>query len=243
MDAGRAARAPLARGGNRLFEETPADTFADMARIYRRCFLLLVLGTMGMVVTSRGDNVFAHRGFQVDDAAVRGLPNPEAFHPALQAQIDMVLAVGLPGDVLKAFRAIPIAVVPDGTFQSPMPGRYLGPTNTVQLSANFLRQSRRPVLLHELMHAYHHRLLPDGTRNAQVLAFYDRAKGLNCYLAESHMMTNVGEFFACSATAYLYGRTAQEPFTRAKVRENQPKWDRFLQELFGPAAGKYEAKP
>jgi len=46
----------------------------------------------------------------------------------------------------------------------------------------------------------------------------------------------------CSATAYLYGSTGQEPFTRAKVRENQPRYDRFLRELFGPAAGNYEGK-
>ncbi len=197
---------------------------------------------MAGISRGAGDGTFRYGGFQVDDAAVRALPNAAKFRPVLQAQIEMVLAVGLPAEVLETFRAIPIVVVPEGTFQSPQPGRYIGAKKTVEVSAIFLRYARRPVLLHELLHAYHHQLLPDGMKNAQVLGFFERAKGLNCYLAESHMMDNVSEFFACSATAYLYGVTGQEPFTRAKVGENQPVYERFLRELFGPAAGKYEGK-
>lgn len=197
---------------------------------------------MSGLVRAAGADSFSYGGFRVDDTAVRALPNAAQYRPALQGQIDMVLAVGLSGEVLAAFRATSIALVPEGTFKSPTPGRYLAGKKAVEISATFLRSARRPVLLHELLHAFQHQLLPDGMKNAQVLGFYERAKGLNCYLAESHMMANVGEFFACSATAYLYGSTAQEPFTRAKVRENQPRYERFLRELFGPAAGKYEGK-
>lgn len=79
-------------------------------------------------------------------------------------------------------------------------------------------------------------------KNAQVVGFHERAKGLNCYLAESHMMANVGEFFACSATAYLYGSTGQEPFTRARVRGESASLRALPAGLFGPAAGKSEGK-
>jgi hypothetical protein len=52
----------------------------------------------------------------------------------------------------------------------------------------------------------------------------------------------VAEFFACSTTTFLYGNTAQEPFTRIKLQQNQPVYFQFLTELFGGGAGKYEGK-
>jgi hypothetical protein len=97
----------------------------------------------------------------------------------------------------------------------------------------------KPILLHELLHALHNQRLPHGFDNPRIRQFYERAKLLNVYNAKSHMMSNDREFFACTGTTYLFGVTAQEPFKREKIEENQPAYFEFLQKLFGPNAGNY----
>jgi hypothetical protein len=181
-----------------------------------------------------------YRGFSIDDSAVRGQPDAAMLRKALETQIDIVLEVGLAPEIIASLSRIPLFLVPNGTFKSATPGRYLNQFKKVQISAGFVRAGRAPVLLHELMHGYHHEILPDGMKNAKVLEFYERAKAGKDYDLESHMMSNVGEFFACTATAYLYGNTHQEPFTRDKIREQQPVYYRFLKELFGPTAGQHD---
>lgn len=182
----------------------------------------------------------SYRGFSIDDSAVRNQPDAALLRKALETQIDLVLEVGLPPETMAPLKRIPLFLVPNGTFRSATPGRYLNQFKKVQISAGFVRVGRAPVLLHELMHGYHHEILADGMKNAKVLEFYERAKAGKDYDLESHMMSNVGEFFACTATAYLYGSTHQEPFTRDKVREQQPVYYRFLKELFGPTAGQHD---
>ena len=52
-------------------------------------------------------------------------------------------------------------------------------------------------------------------------------------------MRTPGEFFACAATTYLFGVTAQEPFQRSKIEEAQPELFAHLKSMFGPDAGSY----
>ena len=70
-------------------------------------------------------------------------------------------------------------------------------------------------------------------------AFYAEAKKHDFYAAKSHIMQNDREFFACAATTYLFGVTAQEPFQRDKVKAAQPELVAYLAKLFGPDAGSY----
>jgi hypothetical protein len=42
------------------------------------------------------------------------------------------------------------------------------------------------------------------------------------------MLRNPGEFFAMTASAYLYGRIARPPCDRATVRAMQPYYYRYL---------------
>lgn len=193
---------------------------------------------VAMVGLATGSQVY--RGFTIDDSAVRTIANHEALLGATQEQIDIVQAVGLPVDVLQFMHQVKFELVPAGTFRSPTPGRYTGRGGqSVQVSAAIVTTGHKPVLLHELMHAYHDQRLPQGFRNTKILGFYQQAKGLPAFAAKSHMMQNDKEFFACAATTFLLGVTAQEPFERNKVRDAQPDFHRFLQELFGPAAGRY----
>jgi hypothetical protein len=95
------------------------------------------------------------------------------------------------------------------------------------------------VLLHELLHAYHDQQLPEGFKNRDILGYFEKGKALGIYASKSHMMQKETEFFACAATSYLFGVTAQEPFSRDRFKTVQQDFFAYLKGLFGPNAGNY----
>jgi len=197
-----------------------------------------VLALAACALPGAASTAETYRGFTIDDSAVRGLPDLAAILAATREQIDLVYSVGLPADILAFVESVPFELVPAGTFRSPTPGLYTGQGGrTVKVSAAILKTGHKPVLLHELMHAYHDQRIEHGFKNPTILSFYQRAQTLPAYAAKSHMMSNEKEFFACAATAYLFGVTAQEPFLREKVRAAQPEFHKYLKRLFGPVAG------
>ena len=181
-----------------------------------------------------------YRGFTIDESAVRRQADLAAIIAATKEQIDIVHAVGLPPDILAFVESVKFELVPTGTFKAPTPGIYTGRRNqNVQVSEAIVTTGHKPVLLHELMHAYHDQRIEHGFGNPAILGFYRQAQAMPAYAAKSHMMSNEMEYFACTATAYLFGVTAQEPFNRGKVRQHQPDYYDYLRKLFGPDAGGY----
>jgi hypothetical protein len=149
----------------------------------------------------------------------------------------MVIAVGLPDKALAFFMSVPLKVVRGSPGFG---GQYAKQESRVELAAGFLARGRKPALLHEFLHAYHCQIMPDGYQNKTVLMYFRRAKAADAFDADSHMMANVKEYFASAATAYLFGVTRLEPFTREKVEKIQPDFYKFLQSLFGAKAGMYK---
>ena len=198
-----------------------------------------VQGQAAVTVTPSLAPVLTYRGFTVVDSAVQGREKLAEIRSAMQEQLDMVLAVGLPSDIIAYFQTVAIVVRPAGSFATATSGRYTGTARQVELVETIVRNRRRPVLLHELLHAFHSERVPDGRKNAALVSFHQAAKTVDVYNQRSHMMSNVGEYFACAATTYLYGMTAQEPFTREKLLTAQPEVLQFLSGLFGPNAGQY----
>ena len=195
---------------------------------------------LALVLTGPASAAQTYRGFTIDESAVRKAPNLEALLAATREQIDIVHAVGLPAEILTFVQSVKFELVPAGTFKSPTPGRYMGRGDqSVQVSAAIVTTGHKPVLLHELMHAYHDQRITRGFANPAILGYYKKALALSVYAAKSHMMSNEKEYFACAATAYLFGVTAQEPFRREKVQDNQPDFHDYLKRLFGPEAGNY----
>jgi hypothetical protein len=85
-------------------------------------------------------------------------------------------------------------------------------------------------------------MLPDGKRNPDILAFYERAREGGFYPAGAYVLKNPSEYFAMTASAYLHGRLAREPFTREELRQKQPVYFGYLNRLFGrPRAVSSEA--
>ncbi len=91
-----------------------------------------------------------------------------------------------------------------------------------------------PVLLHEFLHAYHSRLMPQGFDNLGVKGFYAMAKSKNLLPKEAYTLFNHKEFFAVTASIFLAGKdSVHEPFTRAALKEKMPDYYKYLVGVFG----------
>ncbi len=202
----------------------------------RLWFALLLLVPLAL----RASDKATYQGFTIDDSRLKSAPNLAEILEATHGQIDLVLEVGLPDEILKFFRSVPFNLVPSGTLPRGNPGLYSGRDQAVSVTAAVTTVGHKPVLLHELLHAYHDQQIRGGFNNRVIIRFYDQAKGISAFSAKSHMMSNEREFFACSAATYLFGVTAQEPYQRAKVQENQPEFFQYLQKLFGAGTGTFE---
>ncbi|MGQ9562618.1 MAG: hypothetical protein ACUVQH_10330 [Thermogutta sp.] len=94
---------------------------------------------------------------------------------------------------------------------------------------NFIRWTKdQPwMVLHELAHGYHHQFLPEGYRNKQLAAAFERAKANGKYESVAHVrggktrayaLNNPMEFFAENTEA-LFGKNDFFPFDRADFKD------------------------
>jgi len=204
----------------------------------RAASLVIVLGLIASLFLLRPASADSkYRGFTIIDSQVRNMEKHDELLAATKEQIDIVFEVGLSAEVLTFFQSVPFELVPAGTFRSP--GRYAGRLRGVQVASSITAAGHKPVLLHELLHAYHDQRIEAGFRNPDIIKYFDRARRMDAFAPRSHMMENEREFFACAATTYLFGVTAQEPFQRGKVKNSQPELFAYIKALFGPTAGSY----
>jgi hypothetical protein len=97
-----------------------------------------------------------------------------------------------------------------------------------------MQYAQDPVMLHELLHAYHNKLMPDGFDNKGIKAFYNQAMSKSVYAKNEYVTKNDKEFFAVTASIFLSGSdTLHEPKTRAKLKEKQPEYYKYLVGVFG----------
>ncbi|HZR71754.1 hypothetical protein [Bradyrhizobium sp.] len=107
-------------------------------------------------------------------------------------------------------------------------------TGVIRFRPIMLKHAEDPVMLHELLHAYHHKLMGSGFDNLGIKAMYAKAVSTNAFPKDEYVMTNAHEFFAVTASVFLAGKGAlSEPKTRAALKEKMPKYYKFLVELFG----------
>jgi hypothetical protein len=93
------------------------------------------------------------------------------------------------------------------------------------------KEKQRPVMLHELLHAYHNVVMPQGFKNPGILLHYGLAKSGQLYPANAYLLTNAREFFAVTASVFLHGEDG--PISRAMIKEKQPDYYKYLVWLFG----------
>jgi hypothetical protein len=107
-------------------------------------------------------------------------------------------------------------------------------TGVIKFRPNMLKYAEDPVILHEMLHVYHAKLMGGGLENLGIKAVYAKAVSDNVFPKEEYAMTNPQEFFAVTASVFLAGKESiHEPHTRARLKEKLPKYYKFLVELFG----------
>lgn len=165
-----------------------------------------------------------YKGYSVSN--VRGLSRDQV--EALKHQIDMVVALPIKPDAAAFFRAQPIrlSMSLEEAGASGVGGVVLRPAEI---------RNQGPVLLHELLHIYHRRVLPDGIDNAMVENAFESAWDRDLWPPDSYMMSNKSEFFAMTASAVLNGVVRRPPGTRQNVAERMPTYYRWLVDQFGLA--------
>ena len=83
-----------------------------------------------------------------------------------------------------------------------------------------LKHAEDPVLLHEFLHVYHGKLMPQGFDNQGVRAYHADAMSKQVFGKEEYAMKNHKEFFAVTASIFLAGKESMhEPKTRAQLKE------------------------
>ncbi|MCP1833212.1 MULTISPECIES: hypothetical protein [Bradyrhizobium] len=104
----------------------------------------------------------------------------------------------------------------------------------IRMRPNMMRYAKDPVLLHEFLHAYHARLMPNGFENKGIKGFLSQAKSKELFAKEAYALKNQQEFFAVTASIFLAGKDSEhEPYTRATLKEKMPDYYKFLVGLFG----------
>lgn len=171
------------------------------------------------------------RGFNIEYAEV-GLEKLQKMQATLEHQIDIVEQSGVPPATLEFFRSVPVVMVrklDTGFGHAQMKdGRQI-----VELKAEKLPEDR-PILLHELLHAYHGVKLGP---TPMIRDSYQEAlqKGYYKQYSKAHFLENPREFFAVIGSIFLYPHTIdQPPFDCKLPARYQPQFIAFLTEQFGP---------
>jgi hypothetical protein len=170
---------------------------------------------------------FTYRGWTVRAAAAARIQRADKTIRAIKAQIDIVEQVGLKPEMLNTLRALPIEA--DASAGREV-GRYSA-DRRVLLRVKRL-DAKRPALLHALLLAYIDRRMPSGFANPEIGRFRQQIIARRVWPKTAIMLQNNGEFFAVTASAYLYGEITREPYTRADLKKTQPEYFRWLAKLF-----------
>lgn len=198
----------------------------------RRQLLLMALGLLlprASFADSLNGPILTYRGFTVDLSEAKDAPNLKAIEASLKHQIDIVADCGAKPAILDFFKSQVIFVRPG---QGDGGGHFAAGSTGVSVDVA-VDAPEKPVVLHELLHAYHYRVLPQGHDNPDLLKFYDRAREGDFYPPDSYVLKNVQEFFAVTASLYLWGNVDRPPHDRATLREKQAFYYKWLGDLFG----------
>ena len=107
-------------------------------------------------------------------------------------------------------------------------------TGVIMLSPIMKQHAEEPILLHEFLHAYHGKLMPNGFDNKGIKGLYAYAKAKDLLPKDTYALKNHKEFFAVTASIFLAGKdTVHDPKTRATLKEKMPDYYKYLVDLFG----------
>jgi hypothetical protein len=184
------------------------------------------------VANRAASNRFNFKGVEVDVAPIQSAPDRAAVLDGLRRQIDIVDgAVTDPAQ--KAF-LMSVPLIMSASANAGQDNAAYSAGSKIIMIQPLSYSPEKPVILHELMHAYHDQKVPNGFGNAEIQALYQQARTSGQFPANSYMLSNVVEYFAMMASVYLHGSAARDPFTRQAIQEKQPDCYQWLVKEFGP---------
>ncbi|MEA2949304.1 MAG: hypothetical protein QOI40_4634 [Alphaproteobacteria bacterium] len=192
--------------------------------------LVLLVPARAFAESNIADGKLSYRGFTVDMSVVRGAANVAAIEASVKHQIDIAADCGAKPEIISFFRGEEI-VLKSGLGRKH--GHFSSNNSKRVEIEDTVEPPQKPFVLHELLHAYHFGVLPGRFHNPDVLRFYNRAKTYKLYPANEYMMSNEREFFAVTASLYLWGNVDREPHTRERLKAAQPVYYAWLGRLFG----------
>jgi hypothetical protein len=173
------------------------------------------------------------------EKALEAHPRRAAALELLEAKLAKVEEL-LPSEVVKSLKEVPFWLsknVAVGACYHPSVewlranGRVVEMARSIELQNidHFIDwEPTQPfMILHELAHAWHHRVLENGYENAEIRAAFEVAVASGNYekvrrkdgsVVRHYALTNAMEYFAEATEAY-FGRNDFEPFERAELLE------------------------
>lgn len=104
----------------------------------------------------------------------------------------------------------------------------------IMLRPTMTQYTDDPIMLHEFLHAYHRRLMPNGYDNLGIKGYFTLAKSKDVFDKKSYTLMNDKEFFAVTASIFLHGKESiHEPKTREALKEKLPDYYKYLVGVFG----------
>ena len=173
--------------------------------------------------------VVSHNGFTIDVTEVASAAAYDSVLKAVKEQVDLVMNAKVPAAAQAFFRTVPLVMQAISGA-----ARYGAGRIVIPLHSPVPYERGRPILLHELCHAYHDARLTDGFNNPTILAFYGEAKQGGKFPADSYLLSSNAEYFAMMASVFLHGSAMREPFGRDSIRVKQPAMYSWLLKEFGP---------
>jgi hypothetical protein len=196
----------------------------------RRLVLAGATALLGMPsAVAQSGATFIYRGITVDTSAAQSLANLKEVVASLKHQIDIVVECGAKPEIMTFFESQPVSVKPG---QGDGGGHFSSKIEGVTVDAAVVAPEK-PVLLHELLHAYHFRVLPGALQNPDLARFYDIARQNELYPPDAYVLKNVQEFFAVTGSLYLWGNVDRPPNNRATLHDKQPVYYQWLGDLLG----------
>jgi hypothetical protein len=200
--------------------------------------VLLTLSLIASAAAASGQSPSSRtvimRGMSVDFRLVNEKQR-KLVTPSLEKQIDVALTVEMPASVGEFFRTVAIVVDP-AMLSTATNGQYMQNDTPPFIRIKPVElPGERAILLHELLHAYHHQVLKQPTPDVE--GAYRRALQADIYPSEflkAAFMHDSREYFANMATTFLLGKSERPPYDCSTIATAQPKFVAYLGSLFGP---------
>lgn len=200
-----------------------------MKRAMTAILALLLVTAVSHAKPQPSKRVLEVRGFRID-ATYATNQQLEAILPALVKQLEIVDSANLPERVAKFFRTVPIVLNPASNAEyAQVNGRWV-----VSLRIDSPLPENKPMVLHELLHAFHHQVL--GQPTPEIARAYAEALRKRFYPAEyaqAHFLDNEKEYFAVIGSLFLFGPIQQPPFNCAITMREQPGFVAYLNRVLG----------